>query len=255
MGKKDVMLTDGDMPVYEYDKEPDAGFGNAPPPAMPQLKILQPTNKDLGQDGTPFADMKAGSIFHTLTYQDSITNYVIPCYFARHWVEWEGEFGHDAKRIASYQVRPDNVVWVPGKGLKRPGGTFVSESRMFYCLVVNPDQRIDHVGIGFHRTSIKASSDWLKALQTPIVDADKQQLIHLPIYARRWILATERVEEADKAWYIWRINLIPSWVDPQSAVFAEAREFNNLASQRAASFVDSDSGDDVDAPVDDRMPF
>ena len=201
--------------------------------SLPRLAILQDGMSDQlkpkkaefieGAKAGQFCDTALGRVW------DSIA--VIPCYFARIYLEWKPERGEGL--VANHGL---DVSVVRGLSLDNPkypgtwrtkGGNLIVETPTYYVLNMTEPVTGRRGFIPLTSSQVKRSKRWMDQITTEKLMRADGSKFPAPLYWRVWF--TEAVEESNNKgdWFGWKFTPGPNILelDPTHKVLEAAQQF------------------------------
>ena len=231
--------------LASLETEAGAGFEDVSSDdfGIPFIYILQKNSPQCDEDDDGYIDgAKAGMFWDSgamAVLKDSkgepLTRLMVtPVYYERRFNQWgdrdagggfEGSHPADADIVAT-AVRDER-----GR-LQLEGGSYLADTRQFYCLVYATNMKSARpVIIGMASTQIKAARQWM----TRMVDfkvAGAKGMFNPPMFGQIWELTTVVQSNASGSWRGWRLG------EPQlvtdTGVFAAAKQFRDSVRSGAA---------------------
>lgn len=241
--------------VYDYGDDAGVGLEHAPPPPLPQLKIVQGRESEFKKPGSQLEHASEGQLLHTGTGGLYEAIQVQVCYVNRLWLAWEGKQPTSAPPKATFTERPTDARWSPEGGLYLPNGDYVVENRTFYLLAHTGAGSWEPCVLHMNKTAIKESSEWLRHLYDAPRHPETGQRKRPPAWARTYVLTTRLERNEMGTWYAFRVMPGEGYLPPDGLMYREASEFYKIAAQHAEQQRAMGAKGAADIVVEDDVPF
>lgn len=176
--------------------------------AIPFLRVLQDLSPQVKPKMSGYVKgAKVGDIYNTVTQECAEVLRVIPCAYARRFIEWVPRGKKNGGFVAAYEearglALADTGTRDGGK-LVLPNGNELMDSREHYVLILAEDGSYSNALISMGSTALKVSRRWM----TTIANAGASIGIPgAPSYAFSYAVTTEEEANDHGSWSTWVIN-------------------------------------------------
>lgn len=235
-----VAPTKKQLPSIKYGADAHAGFEGADRAsfAIPFLMILQSMSPQTKKsDGAYIKGAEEGMLYNTVAnvvYDGEAGLRVIPCAFARSFVEWVPR-----EKGGGFVAEHDVVV---GEALRAkchrneknadilPNGNQLNDTRNHYVLVETSPDRWEPMMLSLTSTQIKASRNWMSAMQSEC------QANGVPMFALIYRMTTTPQQNDKGSWY-GAVFDHEGYVEDE-AVYTKAKQFYEQVKKGAVKVQD-----------------
>lgn len=220
---------------FDPGKRSPAGLENvtAQDLIIPRLTILQALSPQLQKKKPEYiAKARAGMFCDTATGEvwDTIT--VVPCFFARVYLEWAPResgkgliknHGLDSSILAQGEIDDKRRVVLPN-------GNYIAETAQYFCLNMSAKGRRSFIPMG--STQLQASRKWMMKITTEKLQRADGSEFTPPIYYRSWNATVAEQSNPSGDWFGWIMEPGETIIelDKTKELLKEAQDFYRQSS-------------------------
>lgn len=243
MSKKDLKEKADSLPAtISYEEDAGSGFEgvDAESFAVPFLAIVQKGTPIADPDSPEYRDdVKPGMLVNTVTQEvyecrndvdGAPAVLVVPCAYKRQYLEWAPRDSGGGLQGIHTVAEASELLTTATKDDKGqdvlPNGNILTDTRMHYCLMQQPDSTWLPVIISMSSTQIKKSRRWMTRMDNiKFTRADGSKFTPA-MFAHVWSLQTIKEENNKGTWRGWKIEL--EHVVDDAELYEAARKFRDM---------------------------
>ncbi len=203
---------------------------------IPRVSVLQPLSPQLVKSKPEFIKgASAGQIVDTGVNKVFDTVTLVPCYYARVYLEWAPR--ESGKGLVKNHGTDDSILnqTTHDEDTNRDvleNGNYVVETATYYCLLIDGDD-VRPVFVPMASTQLKAARRWMTLLTAEKLTGTGGKRFTPPMFYRSWVGSSNEQSNAKGSWHGWRFEAGDAImdIDPSGELLEKARNFYQQAKE------------------------